>query len=84
MNAAFGLNRTDDEENANVQRLEIIEHRDGVPKGRAVFFTNMDTQRFKEMTTAQRKEFDEQFSQFITEEEDKESTQSEDNRNGDL
>lgn len=83
-NAAFGLNRTDEEEEAGIQRLEIIEHRDGVPKGRACFFTNMDTQRFKEMTTAQRKEFDEQFSQFTTEEKDKEATQSEDNRNGDL
>ena len=82
-NAAFGLNRTEDEEMAGVQRLEIIDQRDGTPRGRAVFFTDMDRQRFKEMTTAQRKEFDEQFNHFVTEEEDTAASQPTDN-NGDL
>lgn len=82
VNAAFGLNRTEDEEAAGVQRLEIIDQRDGQPRGRAVFMVDMEHQRFKELSVAQRKEFDEQFSHFIAEEETAQAETP--NNNGDL
>lgn len=64
VNAAFGLNRTNEEEENGIQRLEIIENRDGKPHGRAVFHTDMDKQRFTEFSPKERKAFDEMFSNY--------------------
>lgn len=63
-NAAFGLNRTPEEEENGIQRLEIIEQRDGKPHGRAVFHTDMDRQRFTEFTPKERAAFDKMFSNY--------------------
>lgn len=48
--AIFGLNRTDDEEEANLMRMEIVDQRDGVPHGRAVFNLDIERQYIKEPT----------------------------------
>lgn len=64
VNVAFGLNRTPEEEENGIQRLEIIENRDGVPHGRAVFHVDMDTQRFTEFSVNEKKEFDKMYSDY--------------------
>lgn len=60
--AIWGLNRTPDEENQGVMRMEIVEQRDGKPKGRALFQFSQEKQRFEEFTTSQRREYDLQFA----------------------
>lgn len=57
--AIFGLNRTSEEEEAGYLRMEIVSQRDGQPTGRAVFKTNDSTQRIEELSTQERKEYDE-------------------------
>ena len=59
--AVFGLNRSPEEEEANFFRLEIVEQRDGQPEGRAVFIMDMNTQRADELSTSERKQYDEAF-----------------------
>ena len=54
----YGLNATKQEEDDNIQRLEIVDQRDGKPSGRALFHINVETQRATEFTRAQRKEYD--------------------------
>lgn len=69
--AIYGLNRTPEEEDAGIQRLEVVEQRDGVPKGRAVFKIDIATNYMKEFNEEQRKEFDDQFEEaFDSEGED--------------
>jgi hypothetical protein len=58
--AMFGLNRSKEEEENNIQRMEVVAQQDG-KKGRAVFWVDADTQRAREFTHDERKEFDEQF-----------------------
>ena len=60
--AIYGLNRTPEEEASGIQRLELVEQRDGVTKGRAVFWANMATNSMKEMTELERKNFDNKYS----------------------
>lgn len=48
--AVFGLNRTDEEFEAGVVRLEIVEQREGVPSGRVYFRVDPITQRIDELT----------------------------------
>lgn len=84
VNAAFGLNRTDEEEENGIQRLEIIANRDGKPHGRAVFHTNMDCQRFTELSVKERKAFDEMFSNFNAEEKSDEKIDTSRDKMGDL
>lgn len=84
VNAAFGLNRTEEEEESGVQRLEIIDQRDGTPVGRAVFQVDMDKQRFKELSKEQVAEFNRQFSQFLDENPEDGSQTVNQNNNGDL
>ena len=52
----YGLNRTPEEEEAGIVRLEVIAQRDGTPKGRAYFFTDVPIQRWTELTRKQVKE----------------------------
>jgi len=59
--AIFGLNRTLEEEEGGFQRMEIVDQRDGVPKGRAVFSIDMKTQRAVELSISQRKRFEESY-----------------------
>jgi hypothetical protein len=65
--AIFGLNRSEVEEEAGFFRMELVEQRDGKPNGRAVFKANMDTQRFDELNTKDRKEYDEAFATIFEE-----------------
>lgn len=61
VHAIFGLNRNVDEEEAGFQRMEIVEQRDGVDSGRAVFLIDKSRQMMKELTVSQRKDFDDDF-----------------------
>ena len=49
--AIFGLNRSADEELNGYQRLEVVDQRDGVPRGRAVFKTDIEHQRLIPLKT---------------------------------
>lgn len=68
--AIFGLNRSPEEEEAGLFRMEVVEQRDGVPNGRAVFHMNMKTQRAEELGVTERKEYDDEFYAFLEDEED--------------
>jgi hypothetical protein len=69
VHAIYGLNRSPEEEEAGFIRMELVEQRDGVSQGRAVFTINHDTQNMKELTKAERLEYDELFSEHLGEEE---------------
>lgn len=60
----YGLNSTEEERRQGVLRMEIVEQRDGVPNGRALFHFDQPTQYMEEFTKAQRKEYDAQFAQL--------------------
>ena len=55
----MGLNSTDDEEEHNIQRLEIVVQRDGKPHGRCLFNVDPDRQRWKEFSKDARAKYDE-------------------------
>lgn len=57
----LGLNRSVEEEEAGFLRFEVVEQRDGI-KGRAVFTIDSATQQLKELSKAQRAEYDEAFA----------------------
>jgi replicative DNA helicase len=59
--AILGLNSTQEEEENNIQRLEVVVQRDGKPWGRALFNTNLDTQRMTEFTKQQRELYDQEY-----------------------
>lgn len=48
--AVFGLNRSEYEEEHNIMRMELVVQRDGVPHGRALFNSDPEIQRIDEMT----------------------------------
>ena len=60
--AIWGLNRTEDEVDQNVFRMELVEQRDGKPYAKALFHVNLDTQKAEEFTKEQRREYDNQTS----------------------
>lgn len=55
----LGLNSTDEEEEHNIQRLEVVVQRDGKPHGRCLFNIYADCQRWKEFTKEARSKYDE-------------------------
>lgn len=55
----LGLNSTEDEEEHNIQRLEVVVQRDGKPHGRCLFNVDGDRQRWKEFTKEARNTYDE-------------------------
>lgn len=55
----LGLNSTDEEEEHNIQRLEVVVQRDGVPHGRCLFNIDPDRQRWKEFSKEARTKYDE-------------------------
>lgn len=57
----LGLNATEEEEENNVQRMEVVVNRDGVPTGRAVFSIDVNRQRMVEFTKEQRQKYDEEY-----------------------
>lgn len=63
--AIFGLNRSPEEEQADFLRMELVEQRDGIQEGRAVFKVSMGTQRANELKSAERKDFDDIFTEII-------------------
>lgn len=84
--AIFGLNATEQEEQDNIQRLELVVQRDGKPSGRALFHIDVDRQRAQEFTKAQRKEYDNVYGEQLEKSLNKpESDKSEKlNRSGDI
>ena len=72
VHAVFGLNRSLEEEEEGFMRLELVEQRDGVPRGRAVFTINPDTQNMKELTNSERNMYEDSFAPSLEEEEPKE------------
>lgn len=55
----LGLNSTEDEEEHNIQRLEVVVQRDGKPHGRCLFNVDGDRQRWKEFSKEARNTYDE-------------------------
>ncbi len=60
VDAMFGINMNQSEEEGGVARLEIIDQRDGQGDGRCYFWMDIATQRFDEFTKEQITEFNEQ------------------------
>lgn len=56
--AIYGLNRTEDEKEVGIVRMEIVAQRDGVPRGRALFFGDIERQRVEEFTNHQILEYE--------------------------
>lgn len=65
VHAIYGLNRTEEEEEAGLQRMELVEQRDGKPSGRAVFKVDLDKQRMDELSINGRKEYDEMYINIL-------------------
>lgn len=59
--AIIGLNSTQEEEEHDIQRMEIVVQRDGRPFGRALFNLSVDTQRMTEFTKPQRESYDKEY-----------------------
>lgn len=55
--AIFGLNRSPEEKEAEIVRMEIVAQRDGIPEGRALFISDIPVQKLNEMTIAQETEY---------------------------
>jgi len=71
VHAIFGLNRTPEEEEEGFLRMELVEQRDGVPNGRAVFSANMETQQFKEIGVQARRDYDTEIAPRLNKQEEK-------------
>jgi len=56
--AVWGLNRTDEEKDEDVLRMELVAQRDGEQDARALFEIDAKTQRMIEFTLEQRSEYD--------------------------
>jgi len=59
--AIYGLNRSDREERENIQRLEIIDQRDGIPHGKVLFKVDIKKQILEEFT---KDEYEEYYDKF--------------------
>jgi len=59
--AIIGLNSTQEEEDNEIQRMEIVVQRDGKPFGRALFNLSVETQRMNEFTKVQREVYDKEY-----------------------
>lgn len=55
----MGLNSTEEEEEHNIMRMEIVVQRDGKPSGRVMFNMDPDRQRMKEFSREARAKYDE-------------------------
>lgn len=64
-NMVFGLNSTEEEREQGIQRWEMVVQRDGPSLGRAVFKIDLPKQRLTELTSAQRKAYDEEVAPTI-------------------
>ena len=73
----IGLNRTEEEEAAGYQRLEIVEQRDGPSNGHAVMHFNQKTQNMKELSKKELGDFERIFSHIFTGESPEEEAKAE-------
>lgn len=64
----LGLNATDQEDNDNIQRTEIVVQRDGLPSGRALFKIDVERQRLVEFTKEQRKQYEQIYGEKMDKE----------------
>lgn len=63
----LGLNATQQEEDDNIQRLELVVQRDGLPSGRALFKVDVEKQRAIEFTKDQRAKYNEVYGAKLDE-----------------
>lgn len=61
----LGLNSTQEEEEHNIQRLEVVVQRDGKPYGRCLFNIDNERQRWKEFSREARAKYDEVQGQLV-------------------
>lgn len=61
----LGLNATEQEEQDNIQRLEVVVQRDGLPHGRALFKIDVERQRAIEFTKDQRQKYNEVYGEVL-------------------
>ena len=66
--AVWGLNSTEEEEENNIQRMELVVQRDGKPHGRALFNVSLDTQRMVEFNKQQREMYDKEYGSKLEKE----------------
>ncbi len=82
--AIYGLNSTEEEELNNIQRVEVVVQRDGVPRGRALFNINLETQRMNEFTRQQRELYDQEYLPHLEKEFNKKTKVKKPENNGDI
>lgn len=61
----MGLNSTQDEEEHNIMRMEVVVQRDGVPSGRVMFNMDPERQRMKEFSKEARAKYDESMGKQV-------------------
>lgn len=61
----MGLNSTQDEEEHNIMRMEVVVQRDGVPTGRVMFNMDPERQRMKEFSKEARAKYDESMGRQV-------------------
>ena len=61
----MGLNSTQDEEEHNIMRMEVVVQRDGVPTGRVMFNMDPEKQRMKEFSKEARAKYDESMGKQV-------------------
>lgn len=61
----LGLNSTDQEEQDDILRAEVVVQRDGLASGRALFKINVENQRLREFTIDERKKYDEIYAKEL-------------------
>jgi hypothetical protein len=69
VDALWGIQETEEEAEAGVSRWEVIDQRDGVPDGNALFIVDADRQIFTEFSKKQKKEYQEQVAEQRDEQE---------------
>ena len=57
VDAVFGLQENEDEVDAGVMRLEVVEQRNGMRNGNALFWVDIPRQRMREFTKSEIKEY---------------------------
>jgi len=70
VDAIYGIQQNEDEEAANIMRLELIVQRDGYPSGRALFNVNLQEQRLTEFSTAEVDEYNDTIGKNVRDEHD--------------
>lgn len=61
----MGLNSTQDEEEHNIMRMEVVVQRDGVPSGRVMFNMDPERQRMREFSKEARAKYDESIGKQV-------------------